>query len=282
MQKFYQIAGHCFSICGEHLLPAVESMAGFAPFETDTSTPFFSFIESEDIPHHTEIQYTFRHEGVSAVFGRHSSGHLLTMTPEDEPSLHLWSNDGEDMVKITGNFSVRLLNYALWVGYGLMTVPRKTVAIHSSCIVKDGGAVLFLGESGTGKSTHTRLWREHIEGAYLLNDDSPIIRLVDGVPTAFGSPWSGKTPCYRNLSYPIAGFIRLSQAPHNKIYRLPVLQAIGALLPSCPPAFAHDEQLQDALCDTLSDMIASVPVFHLECLPDAAAAELSYNTIFGA
>ena len=280
MQKFYQIAGHCFSICGEDLLPAVESMAGFAPFETDTSTPSFSFIESDDVPHHTEIQYTFCHEGVSAVFGRHSSGHLLTMTPEDEPSLHLWSNDGEDMVKVTGNFSVRILNYALWVGYGLMTVPRKTVAIHSSCIVKDGGAVLFLGESGTGKSTHTRLWREHIEGAYLLNDDSPIIRLVDGVPTVFGSPWSGKTPCYRNLSYPIRGFIRLSQAPYNKIHRLSVLNAIGALLPSCPPAFAYDEKLQDYICDTLSDMISSVPVFHLECLPDAAAAELSYSTIF--
>ena len=65
MQKFYQIAGHCFSICGEHLLPAVESMAGFAPFETDTSTPSFSFIESEDIPHHTEIQYTFTTSSVS-------------------------------------------------------------------------------------------------------------------------------------------------------------------------------------------------------------------------
>lgn len=280
MQKSYQIAGHCFSICGEHLLPAVESMAGFAPFETDTSTPSFSFIESDDVPHHTEIQYTFRHEGVNAVFGRHSSGHLLTMTPEDEPSLHLWSNDGEDMVKVTGNFSVRILNYALWVGYGLMTVPRKTVAIHSSCIVKDGGAVLFLGESGTGKSTHTRLWREHIEGAYLLNDDSPIIREIDGRIWVYGSPWSGKTACYINERHPLKGCIRLSQGPENKIFSLKVLQAYAALHPSCPPTFAYDPRLYDCISELISTIISSVPACHLSCRPDKEAAEMAFSNLF--
>ena len=119
---------------------------------------------------------------------------------------------------------------------------------------------------------------EHISGAQLLNDDSPIVRVVEGVPTVFGSPWSGKTPCYRNESYPIAAFVRLAQAPHNRIARLPVVRAIGALLPSCPPAFAYDAQLQDNICDTLSQLIARVPVYQLECLPDADAARLSFET----
>ena len=57
--------------------------------------------------------------------------------------------------------------------------------LHSVMVVKDGKAVLCLGESGTGKSTHTRLWRENIEGAHLLNDDSPILRVVDGTPYAY-------------------------------------------------------------------------------------------------
>ena len=90
------------------------------------------------------------------------------------------------------------------------------------------------------------------------------MRVVEGVPTVFGSPWSGKTPCYRNESYPIAAFVRLAQAPHNRIARLPVVRAIGALLPSCPPAFAYDAQLQDNICDTLSQLIARVPVYQLE------------------
>ena len=138
--------------------------------------------------------------------------------------------------------------------------------------------MLFLGESGTGKSTHTRLWRENIEGAHLLNDDSPIIR---SSAVAYGSPWSGKTPCYRNLHYPIAAIVRLSQAPHNRMRRLSALEALGALLPSCPPSFAYDEELQDAICETLSQLISTVPVYHLECLPNVEAAQLSYSTIFG-
>ena len=141
------------------------------------------------------------------------------------------------------------------------------------------GAVLFLGESGTGKSTHTRLWQEHIPGARLLNDDSPIIRMYQGQATAFGSPWSGKTPCYRNISRPIAGIVRLSQAPANEITRLSILRAVGSLLPSCPPAFAYDSDLQDRICRTLSDILTQAPVWHLACLPDKAAAELSYATV---
>lgn len=97
----------------------------------------------------------------------------------------------------------------------------------------------------------------------------------------FGAPWSGKTPCYRNVCQPIRAIVRLSQAPHNRIRRLRAIEAIGALLPSCPPSFAHDETLEDAVCATVSAVVAQVPVYHLECLPDAAAAELACRTIFG-
>ena len=155
------------------------------------------------------------------------------------------------------------------------------MAFHSSVIRYRGRGVLFLGESGTGKSTHTRLWREHIPGAELLNDDSPIIRATDSEALVHGSPWSGKTPCYRNVCQPIRAIVRLSQAPHNRIRRLRAIEAIGALLPSCPPSFAHDETLEDAVCATVSAVVAQVPVYHLECRPDAAAAELACRTIFG-
>ena len=59
----------------------------------------------------------------------------------------------DKMIRMSGDFSSRLYNYALWVGYGLMTLAHNTVAIHSSCIVWGDEAVLFLGESGTGKET---------------------------------------------------------------------------------------------------------------------------------
>ena len=85
-------------------------------------------------------------------------------------------------------------------------------------------------------------------------------------------------PCYRNESYPIAAFVRLRQAPFNRIERLSVVNAIGALLPSCPPAFAYDVALQDNICNTLSQLIARTPVYRLDCLPDADAARLSFET----
>lgn len=171
--------------------------------------------------------------------------------------------------------------FGLWMMFGLSAVAHRAVPIHSSVIEWGDGAALFLGESGTGKSTHTRLWREHIAGARLLNDDSPILRIKEGEVRVYGSPWSGKTPCYRDTWRPVRGFVRLSQAPHNRIRQLPVIAAIGALLPSCPPSFAFDEGLQDGICDTLSDCIARIPVYHLECLPDAAAAELARKTLTG-
>ena len=229
-------------------------------------------------------RFSFEEDMAECVLYRHKSGYLFEMVKGEE--VYLFAKE-DNSPRVEANYGLfpkvdaSLLRFGLWMMFGLCTVELGAIAIHSSVLVKDDGAVLCLGESGTGKSTHTRLWRENIDGTTLLNDDSPIIRMVDGVPTAFGSPWSGKTPCYRNLSYPIRGFIRLSQAPHNKMRRLSVLEAIGALLPSCPPAFAFDDSLQDALCNTLSDMIATAPVFHLECLPNAEAAQLSYNTIFG-
>ena len=149
--------------------------------------------------------------------------------------------------------------------FNIAAVARQAVAIHSSVISLNDGAVLFLGESGTGKSTHTRLWREHIPGAELLNDDSPIVSIVQtadadpicgavqnpanapaaaaetpdasaattGAPKpqamVFGAPWSGKTPCYRNVCQPIRAIVRLSQAPHNRIRRLRAIEEFSDL-----------------------------------------------------
>lgn len=265
---------------------------GFAPFVVNADPSQEAVldlytecnIEKSNFSNLTELSsFGFEEELAQCTLYRHQTGYLFEMVKGSE--VHLFAKE-DNSPRVESNYGllpkvdVSLLRFGMWLVFGLCTVPLGAIAIHSSVLEKDGFAVLCLGESGTGKSTHTRLWREHIEGTTLLNDDSPIIRMVDGVPTAFGSPWSGKTPCYRNLSYPIRGFMRLSQAPHNKIRRLSVLEAIGALLPSCPPAFAFDDKLQDALCNTLSNMIATAPAYHLECLPDAAAAQLSYNTIF--
>ena len=295
MIQEFLIAGFRVRIEGEGLL---EKWGHFGRalrvFETDPQPeeePVLSLCEADyptpDFPTYKLLdRFDFPEVDAQCEFRVQGEEYLFTM---NRPSGLLWFTKSLSSPEVKSNLASypacreygSLLRFGLWMMFGVAITPRKAIAIHSSTIRCGEKAALFLGESGTGKSTHTRLWREHIPGAVLLNDDSPIIRIHEGEALVCGSPWSGKTPCYKQEQWPISGFVRLSQAPHNKIRRLGVIQAIGALLPSCPPAFAHDNALQDALCNTLSEMLQVAPVYHLECLPDKAAAELSHNTLSG-
>ena len=283
MNRKYQIAGHLFEVSGEKLCEAVVRIEGFRPFEVVEGEPVFRFQEGKitDVPEMAKVEYTLEYEGVKGTFGRTAEGFRLNLQPEAEGAFDIWCSEGETVVYLGGNWSMLLYRFALWVAYGLMTLRRDTLAIHSSCIVYQNKAVLFLGESGTGKSTHTRLWREHIGGAVLLNDDSPMIRVEEGKVWAYGSAWSGKTPCYKQERYELVACVRLSQAPYNRIQNLSVLQAYGAIHPSCAPEFAYDDALYDEVSRIIGQILSVVPCYHLACLPDREAALLSCQTIFG-
>ena len=282
MNRKYQIAGHLFEVSGEKLCDAVARIEGFRPFEVAEGEPVFGFQEGKVtyVPEMAKVEYTLEYEGVKGTFGRTAEGFRLNLQPEAEGAFDIWFREGETVVYLGGNWSVLLYRFALWVAYGLMTLRRDTLAIHSSCIVYQDKAVLFLGESGTGKSTHTRLWREHIEGAVLLNDDSPMIRVEKGKVWAYGSAWSGKTPCYKQERYELVACVRLSQAPYNRIQKLSVLQAYGAIHPSCAPEFAYDDALYDEVSRIIGQILSVVPCYHLACLPDREAALLSCQTLF--
>lgn len=288
----YSIADFLLRTEGPHSDIVACGLRGFKPFEIETDLDaeptmllrMNSITDAAAYPT-TKVIHSFDFEQNYAYgeFARYDGGYRFSMTRDDKSFL-LVKKDGSNVVDSNlGQYEEAdpsLVRFGIWVMFGLIMAPLRAIAIHSSVIVKDDCGVLCLGESGTGKSTHTRLWRENIDGARLLNDDSPIIRVIDGKAIVYGSPWSGKTHCYVNKCVPVRALMRLSQAPHNKIYRLPALASIGAILPSCPPAFAYDATLQDEICHTVSDIISSTPVYHLECLPDAAAAQLSYSTIF--
>ena len=282
MNRKYRIAGHVFQVSGEKVCEAVARIEGFKPFEIQESEASFCFQEgsSEQVPTIQKVQYTFTYEDVDGTFCRTDEGYRMSLKPKGKDAFEMWCKQGEPVVYLCGNWSMYLYRFALWVGYGLMTLSAGTLAIHSSCIVYRDKAVLFLGESGTGKSTHTRLWREHIKGAMLLNDDSPMIRVEDGKVWAYGSAWSGKTTCYKDERYELKACVRLSQAPFNRIKRLSVLEAYGALHPSCAPEFAYDDALYDQVSHIIGDILSAVPFYHLACLPNKEAALLSHKTLF--
>lgn len=268
-------------------------LKGFKPFESqggvaDCTLRFVEDMSANSFTIVNNIANSYVAEAqANGIFSRTTTGYLYSIKSGDSNDYDIVFHIDTSTNAITTNIvccsslDVALLRFGLWIMFGVVIAPMGGIAIHSSAIVHNNRVAIFLGESGTGKSTHTRLWREHIEGATLLNDDSPILRIVDGEVRIYGSPWSGKTPCYKNASYPIAGLCRLSQAPHNEIRRLRSIAAIGAILPSCPPQFAKDNDLQDAICSTLGDLLRSVAVYHLECLPNGEAAQLSFKSIMG-
>lgn len=289
----YLIAGCRIRTAGSDSDLVALGLKAFRPFEVayDPAAPTAAIIEMNLSPHidAERVRELTRFDlegwgGAECIFGRTDKDYVLHIAGPDGGEL-LFVYDRESN-RAQCNVSrdvpdMSAVRFGLWFMTALATVGHNVTPVHSSAIVCNGRAVLFLGESGTGKSTHTRLWRENIDGAVLLNDDSPFIGFVDGRATAFGAPWSGKTPCYKQEQYPIAAIVRLSQAPHNAIRPLRSVHAIGALLPSLTPAFGYDDELQDRMLATLSKIISQVPVYHLECLPDAAAARLSYDTVFG-
>lgn len=289
----YLIAGCRIRTAGSDSDLVALGLKAFRPFEVayDPAAPTAAIIEMNLSPHidAERVRELTRFDlegwgGAECIFGRTDKDYVLHIVGPDGGELLFVYNRESNRAQCNVSRDVpdmSAVRFGLWFMTALATVGHNVTPVHSSAIVCNGRAVLFLGESGTGKSTHTRLWRENIDGAVLLNDDSPFIGFVDGRATAFGAPWSGKTPCYKQEHYPIAAIVRLSQAPHNAIRPLRSVHAIGALLPSLTPAFGYDDELQDRMLATLSKIISQVPVYHLECLPDAAAARLSYDTVFG-
>ncbi|MEN5194464.1 hypothetical protein [Sphingobacterium faecium] len=169
--------------------------------------------------------------------------------------------------------------WMLMMLFGQAALLHEVIMIHGSVINLNGQGIVFLGKSGTGKSTHSRLWLSHIPETSLLNDDNPAIRIKEDGVLIYGTPWSGKTPCYKNESIVLKAFVRLQQAPENKFDLMPGIKGFIAVLPSCT-AIRWNKDLFAEMNTTLEKVISKVQVGFLKCLPDQAAAELCHERIF--
>ena len=280
----YSIAGQTIQIFGE----GWGSLPGFYYFQSSekTSNDPMLIIHTETALQDWDIPpiLVSEHEETNYDLCVRDDVYLFRMKQRDGScvlaEIRREGNVFQASIHQTGTFSNISLSYLCWLLFGVAALSRQIVSIHSSVVMHQGKSTLFLGESGTGKSTHTRLWLKHLPNTELLNDDSPFIRIeTDSSIRAYGSPWSGKTACYKDLSTPVAAFVRLSQAPYNRIRQLKGIEAIGALLPSCPFTFAYDKGLSESIYSIISNALRQAPVYHLECLPDADAAHLVYSTL---
>ena len=168
------------------------------------------------------------------------------------------------------------IDNALMLLFAFRTAPMMTLEMHAAVVVRgEGRGYLFLGHSGTGKSTHARQWLAAFDDAWLLNDDNPILRVMeDGEVRVYGSPWSGKTPCYKNAYARVGGIVKLSQAPHNKIRTISLPEAYAYMLSSAS-GMKMDRHMADCMYESIKHVITHVKCYHMECLPNVEAAEVA-------
>ena len=170
------------------------------------------------------------------------------------------------------------LNNCMMLSYSFALCEEDTLLVHASVIRNNGRGYLMTAPSGTGKSTHTYLWYKNIPGSDLMNDDNPVIRIVENTAKVYGSPWSGKTPCYRNIEAPIGAVVRIQRNSENVIRRLSPIEAFAMMLPSCNN-MKWDRRVYTAVCSSLNHLVATAKLWELGCRPDREAALVCYEAV---
>ena len=286
MTGYYKVADFCFAVTLLADRDLGVLLPSFCPFMCDCGGgKLFELNETLTLPQRPEavlIDEDRNDMGHTRVF-RVEDGYRIELRYVREDLVHVFDTNA-DFTKVSAvicwedRYASVALNSMLRIVFSQAIIPHAAVSMHASVVVNDGKAVLFMGKSGTGKSTHTRLWLEHIPGSSLLNDDNPIVRIVGNEVIAYGSPWSGKTHCYKNESAPVAAFVRLKQAPYNRCMPCEDIAAFKALLPGSS-VLRQDKTLHSILCGTLIEIAGMTKVAEMECLPDKDAAEACFKSV---
>lgn len=179
--------------------------------------------------------------------------------------------------EFTGHFLERA---AIQRAFAEFLFDHDILLFHGSTVAVDGRAYLFAAKSGTGKSTHTRLWRQLFrERAVMINDDKPFLRLTDTAVEAFGSPWSGKHGLDTNIFAPLAGICILERGAENEIRPISAVEALPVLRRQAYiPQDARKAHRVTALMEALADR---VPLWHMTCNREPGAAQVAYDAMSG-
>ncbi|WP_139164333.1 hypothetical protein [Eubacterium maltosivorans] len=151
---------------------------------------------------------------------------------------------------------------------------------HASAIVFKNTALLFSAPSGTGKSTHTRLWQQRFgkDAVQIINDDRPAIRRVSGRFMAYGTPWSGSSPLNVNTRAPLGAIIFLKQGKENRIRKLSNPEALKWLLYQAQYPRQNREKVVK-LMDLLEDMLLKTAFYELTCSVSDEAVQTVYQQL---
>ena len=149
---------------------------------------------------------------------------------------------------------------------------------HSSSLMIDNEAYVFTAKSGTGKSTHTALWRKRFgDKVKMINDDKPIIRKHNGNFYIYGTPWLGKSEIGSNAKALLKAVFVLERGTENCVKRVSVGEVFGSLLEAT--LVFHEKDKMIRLLNMFDEFFSSTQLFKLKCNTDISAAEVAYNAV---
>lgn len=185
--------------------------------------------------------------------------------------------DDEIQREQTGKYASSYLeSLAIYRKIAEHLIDHATLLFHGSAIAVDNEAYLFLAPSGTGKSTHTRLWRELFDQrAVMINDDKPLLKITDSGVVVYGTPWNGKHHLSTNTSAPLKAICFLEQSETNHIEPIAPMAAWPLLIqqsyrPSDPAALKKALALVERIGN-------SIKLYRLKCNMEPEAAQVAYN-----
>lgn len=158
-------------------------------------------------------------------------------------------------------------------------VPYGRFFLHASAVVQEGEAYLFAAPSGTGKSTHTALWREIFPDSYILNDDKPVIWPEKEQVTAWGTPFAGKSHLQINRGVMLKGICFLHRGRENDIQRIEEDKALALMLNHTWRPKQREEM--NLLLDMMEQVVTQVNIYEMYCTKEREAVELSSRVMKG-
>lgn len=291
MKQYLSLADHTFEIEGGKSLSRMMRLEGFGQFAVkNPSQDLFRLELDAKLPRsHQGKQVLFRcnEEALRQRYELGMADECLYFSFSDKYGRYFYMMRPPVPHYLVGSscFHNEQTRFSLWMAVAMLGSSAGIIPIHASAVIYKGGAILFLGESGTGKSTRSKLWLNTFRRSELLNDDSPLLSVGLRGVEVYGSPWSGKTPCYRNEHYPLTAVVRLARSSSDRLIRLGGTEALSALLPSCPPALAQVPEFLDQTLLNLDRLINHVPVyqmrFRVEPEPSVRPIVMLYNELFG-
>lgn len=160
----------------------------------------------------------------------------------------------------------------------LALIKYDAFLMHSAAISMDDDAYAFTAQSGIGKTTHIRLWKEQFgDRVQIINGDKPIYRFIEGQLYVCGTPWCGKECLGSNIMRPVRSICFLKQGPENHIRSLNISEVSRRIFSQV--LLPKDQENFDCFWMLLERMIMSEKFFELECNRQPEAAILAYQTM---